>query len=55
MKKLFLRNGDCINNAAKGQYENEEEGGILLQHFRLEKYFLPCLPSVSYYAVKLWF
>lgn len=31
-EELFPRNGGCINNAAKVQYENEGEGGILLQH-----------------------
>lgn len=49
---LFLRNGDCINNTAKGQCENEE-GGILWQHLWLEKDCVSCLPFVSYYAVKL--
>lgn len=33
-----------VTNAAKGQYENEQEGGMLLQQLWLEKYFFPCLP-----------
>ena len=53
-EELSWRNGDCINNAVKGQYENEE-GGMLLQHLWLEKDLFSHLPSVSHYAVKLQF
>lgn len=45
-EKCFLRNGDCINNAVQGQYENAK-GGMLLQHLKdffslLAFYFLLC-------------
>lgn len=40
-EKCFLRNGDCINNAVQGQYENAK-GGMLLQHLK-DFFFLACL------------
>lgn len=48
--KLFLRNSDCINSAAKGQYENRGRNAITILTIR--KTFFPCLSSVSYYAVE---